>query len=368
MKLLLCFQLVLCASAEEGSKFDDQVSLISEFVRATRHSANVIAGNGTADFRPRFIRGDPPDLGDAFKKGQKYADEVASATNGSVESAAGATADVIGRIADTITQAMDTLEGQANLAEKQTEAAVGRYVKEMDARKSLHDKLAAFSEFGPVAVERFYMDFAPLASVLNSSLTAVHSVLEMAGFMYLAEEVRNDTDSLMFLMNSTVTQLNMSDQVFRDVRNLTGVRMAAHSRTTTRRAATTNASVGIDQGLATLDAAMDEILNLVNVSLRVQLRQTFQLLVKHLRATVEGTMEAKHWERVKLSLESITPKVEAITKEIADPVVMLHHAFNTTTSRLRARLPFSSAFRAAGTGALALLASGCSAWLAQLWP
>jgi len=325
-----------CLPAVQCAAIDDDFALIQAETRVTP-------------------QGKWPDIGKVVEKAKEAAEEaskaaeaVNSTVEGAMDQAANATKTAIDMVVHTVRAGLEHILKQADALNKTVSDAVDRLVKRVETSPGLH----TFEEAAQETVDATLAVYDPVVMALNSSVVALQDILKASGFLHLAQVVSEDLKQAMVPIAASHMVLEHVSQTLRGL----DVKINASAG---------NMSADIDKDLKWMDDEIHRIVEEINSTFIPKMVESYDTLVSHIRATVEGMLPAKYLSEVMANLDTVSPLVAQVASHVERPLEVLGAGFGAATSKIHESVP-SGARSTAAVSLLAIAVGACVSGM-SLW-
>lgn len=262
-----------------------------------------------------------PDIGEEVDKAAK---SVEKAVQDSVDAAANATATAIQSVVDTGHSALVRIREQAYIFGNATNETVRSFMQSVKSQNTIK----TFKTKANATLDTFLTSFIPIISGVNASGGALETVLNAAGFLYLSQEVKGFLTQAVDALNETSQRIRQAGTSIQDLdenANTTEVKIARE----------------VSKSMARIQSALQAALTEVNTTFDKKMNQSFEILINHLVATVDGVLPESNLKTVKKSLNSLYLEVASTIQSISNPTVELNNGFSQAIEDMHAGMPVS---------------------------
>lgn len=293
-----------------------------------------------------------PDMGDIIDKAKKAADSVSKASEkinetlqDTLDEAVKSTKLTIETIVTTAKTGLENILRQANVFGNETQEAVSGLLIDVGNSTNTLTFVRAANE----TLDVYNLSIAPLVEALKETNEAVGNALKSAGFIALSEEVLKN-------FREAIMPINCPEMVS----DLKGILEDIDEKLNKTN---TTISNGINEDLNAIATMLHNKLDELKTIFTHNLADGYQLVVGHLRATVQSALPENIVKQVNATLDVIPPLVEEIIDQAARPTQELENGFDQTINQLLYTMP-AGAQHATGLGFLSGAVIACASWLA----
>jgi len=318
-----------CLPAVQCAAIDDDFALIQAETRVTP-------------------QGKWPDIGKVVEKAKEAAEEaskaaeaVNSTVEGAMDQAANATKTAIDMVVHTVRAGLEHILKQADALNKTVSDAVDRLVKRVETSPGLH----TFEEAAQETVDATLAVYDPVVMALNSSVVALQDILKASGFLHLSQAVGDTLKQAMVPIEGSHLVMEQISQTLKG--------MDAKIN-----ASAGNVSADIEKDLKWIDDKLHQVVEEINSTFIPKMIESYDTLVSHIRATVEGMLPEKYLAEVIEKLNTVSPLVQLVAGHVSSPLAVLEAGFSVASGKVLETVPHS-ACNAVGFSLLAMAVGMC---------